>query len=413
MPRFSKPSYLLHRPTGQARVRIGGRDIYLGKFGTPESKVAYERVIGDWLAGQDPRRSQLTIDDLALQFFAWADGYYRHRDGTPTSEVRNLREALAPLVELYGNTLVSQFGPLKLKAVRNEIIRQGRCRTNVNRLVHRIRRLFSWGVENEMVAPDLYQGLRAVAALRAGRTEARESKPVGPVDDAVVTATLPYLPVVLQAMVRLQLLTGARPGEICILRPCDVAMRTDGVWTFRPARHKTEHRGKERTIFIGPEGQEILRPFLEREPEGFCFSPAESEAQRNATRRAGRISPMTPSHLRRRAKGRAMGTRYTKDSYCRAVARACEAAFGFPPRLRKPKKETAEQRESRLAAAAAWRAEHLWSPNQLRHTRATLVRERFGIEAASMVLGHSGLKVTEIYAERNAKAAAEVMKQIG
>jgi hypothetical protein len=42
-----------------------------------------------------------------------------------------------------------------------------------------------------------------------------------------------------------------------------------------------------------------------------------------------------------------------------------------------------------------------------------LVRERFGLEVASVVLGHSGLKVTEVYAQRNEKAAAEAMRQIG
>ncbi|MSR60467.1 MAG: site-specific integrase, partial [Planctomycetaceae bacterium] len=86
MPRKSKPSCLLHRPSGKARVRIGGRDVYLGEFGTPEAKAEYDRVVGDWLSGQDPNRSRLLIEDLALQFFAWAKGYYRHPDGTPTNE---------------------------------------------------------------------------------------------------------------------------------------------------------------------------------------------------------------------------------------------------------------------------------------------------------------------------------------
>ena len=35
------PGYVHHKPTGQARVRINGKDYYLGKFGSPES---HERV---------------------------------------------------------------------------------------------------------------------------------------------------------------------------------------------------------------------------------------------------------------------------------------------------------------------------------------------------------------------------------
>jgi len=42
MSRKRKPSYLLHKPTGQARVRINGTDHYLGVYGTPESRDRYE-----------------------------------------------------------------------------------------------------------------------------------------------------------------------------------------------------------------------------------------------------------------------------------------------------------------------------------------------------------------------------------
>ena len=33
------PSYLLHKATGQARVRIDGRDHYLGEFGSDQSRI--------------------------------------------------------------------------------------------------------------------------------------------------------------------------------------------------------------------------------------------------------------------------------------------------------------------------------------------------------------------------------------
>jgi len=59
------------------------------------------------------------------------------------------------------------------------------------------------------------------------------------------------------------------------------------------------------------------------------------------------------------------------------------------------------------------RAAGVWSPNQLRHSRATQILEQFGIEAAGTVLGHSGLEVTQIYAEKNFGEAARIMKEIG
>jgi site-specific recombinase XerC len=50
---------------------------------------------------------------------------------------------------------------------------------------------------------------------------------------------------------------------------------------------------------------------------------------------------------------------------------------------------------------------------QLRHTRATELQARFGVEAARVVLGHSDVATTQIYAERDLAAAAAVMKEVG
>lgn len=47
------------------------------------------------------------------------------------------------------------------------------------------------------------------------------------------------------------------------------------------------------------------------------------------------------------------------------------------------------------------------------HTYATLVRSRFGLEAAKVVLGQANAKVTEVYAERDFAKAVEVASVIG
>ena len=44
------PKYRLHKPTGLAVVRLNGRDIYLGKHATNESRQRYQQVIAEWLA---------------------------------------------------------------------------------------------------------------------------------------------------------------------------------------------------------------------------------------------------------------------------------------------------------------------------------------------------------------------------
>ena len=40
-PRKSIPSVVHHKPTGQARVRIAGKDFYLGRYGSKEARAAY------------------------------------------------------------------------------------------------------------------------------------------------------------------------------------------------------------------------------------------------------------------------------------------------------------------------------------------------------------------------------------
>ncbi len=44
------PGYLLHKVTGQARVRIQGRDYYLGRHNSPESWKRYRQLIAQYFA---------------------------------------------------------------------------------------------------------------------------------------------------------------------------------------------------------------------------------------------------------------------------------------------------------------------------------------------------------------------------
>jgi len=75
MPRQRRrPMYTLHKPTGQARVRIDGRDFYLGEHGSQESRDCYDELISEWLTRQDVGRLTITIDGLALLYLEHARG---------------------------------------------------------------------------------------------------------------------------------------------------------------------------------------------------------------------------------------------------------------------------------------------------------------------------------------------------
>ena len=189
-------------------------------------------------------------------------------------------------------------------------------------------------------------------------------------------------------MVLMQRYTGARPGEVIVMRPCDIDQHSPypGVWVYRPHSYKTEHHDRVRVVCIGPRGQEVLRPFLNRDPEAYCFSPRESMEEFRARQRKGRKTKVQPSQTDRRKKTptRQPGECYSTDTYGNAVERACIRA-GVAP----------------------------WHPHQLRHTQATAIRKAANLDTARAVLGQNSLQVAEVYAELDLEAAARVIAKMG
>jgi integrase len=445
------PSLRRHKPSSLGVVTLNGKDHYLGHWpagqkNPPEAvRLAYDQLIAEWLAaGRQTRHvapepsEGISISELLLAFWGHAEHHYRHADGTPTSELNNLRASLRLLRQLYGLLPVTEFSPLKLKALRQKMIDSRRhlvrlkddagvgetkpqrwawehsfrqtaagcevlCRKKwrpaellaskramtrgvINQRVGHVLRVFRWGVAEELVPETVHRALASVPGLRQGRTEAHEGEGVKPVAVEAIEMTLPQMPAPVAAMVRLQLLTGMRAGEAMVMRAIDLTM-SGPVWTYRPASHKNTHRGRERLIFLGPQAQEVIKPFLTTNLEAYLFSPRVYVAMRRAQRAAARATKRTPSEMKRRRKAkpkRVPGERYTRRSYRLAVVRACQKA-GVPP----------------------------WSPLQLRHTSATRIRARYGLEAAKAILGHTRVETSQIYAERDMGRAEQIMREIG
>jgi integrase len=257
------------------------------------------------------------------------------------------------------------------------------------------------------------QSLATVAGLRRGKTEARETSPIRPVDDETVKATLPHLPDVVADMIAVQRFAGVRPQEICILRPCDVD-RSDEVWIYRPMSHKTEHHNRDRVILIGPQAQGILLRYIARDPNMFCFRPVDSEKKRRAAQHAARKTPIghgnSPGSNIKQNPKMGPGERYDVATYRRAIHRACDKAFPHPEF---GGINESELNDSQLDAKCQWQSAHRWSPNRLRHAAGTAIRKEFGLEAAQVILGHSAANVTEIYARRDLAKGVEVARLIG
>lgn len=165
-----------------------------------------------------------------------------------------------------------------------------------------------------------------------------------------------------RAMIRLQALTGMRPGEVLMMRGKDIHVE-NGQWSYHPRRHKTEHHGKPRVIPLGPKARAIIADFIVgRDPRRHLFSPLDAPGK----------------------KGRREADHYSLSGYRTTIQRACDMA-----------------------------GVERWAPNQLRHTAATQIGELFGAEAVQAVLGHTKLETSRIYDHSQFRIALRIMEEIG
>ena len=404
-PKTLFPRYRFHAARKCAVVTIDGKDHYLGPFDSPLSRERYHRLLAEFqLSARTGQRFEslsasgesgfLGINVVVERYFDFARVYYS-KNGKPGQEYQDVVYSLEPLTELFGLSNAGAFGPKSLKLIQEHMIGKDWSRRLINARINRIRRMFKWAVAEELVPSSVLHGLQAVPGLRYGRTNARETEPVKPVDDWVIKATLPFLMPPVAAMVRLQRLTGMRPCEVTMMRGCDIE-RTRKTWTYEPSDHKNRWRGHQRLIPLGPKAQKILKTFLKRPSDQFLFSPIEAEKHRSSLRRQNRKTPMTPSQAARKPKKnpkRAKRDRYDRDSYRRAIDYAVQQA--------NKKRKDGEPEVPK------------WYPLQIRHTRATEVRRRYGLDGAQSALGHKNADVTQVYAERNLELAVRIAQETG
>ena len=109
MSRFKRiPQYRLHKPSGHARVIIDGKHVYLGPYGSPESKEKYARLIaGRFSPASSPppppaattpdpiaANTHLSINELLLCYWQFAKTYFS-LDGKPTKELSSMQSRQA------------------------------------------------------------------------------------------------------------------------------------------------------------------------------------------------------------------------------------------------------------------------------------------------------------------------------
>ncbi len=367
------PAMKHHKATSRAYARwwsLGTRHVkYFGPWGSDASKAAYRQFVAEWDVGAPllPEEIRPTIAAVIDAWLAHCRRTYRKR-GTVTSEVHCCASAARPLNRAYGHTLADEFDGRRFQTVRDSMMKStGWTRKTINDHCARIRRMFSWAFTEKLVPLDVVEAVERVEPLAAGRNERlRENQPVEEVPEPHILAVLdsekldrsPARRKLLADMIRIQLLTGMRPGELCSLTRADID-RSQKTWKYEVrAFNKMLHKDIEREVYFGPEARAILEPYLIGDEHGavFVLVPYRAKA---APR------PVTVQFL------------------CRAVVAACKA-------------EKVPE----------------WTPNQLRHNRATQIMDAYEDDsAAAAVLGNTPEVARQIYVGKH-RAKEKVARRI-
>ena len=408
-PRAKAPARRYHL-SGHSVVTIAGRDFYLGKHDSPESIARYAVLIRIYQANglKLPEGFDVaTLDEQAGLLLGTASpaaaaanqadqpvlvrhvtalfrehtaDKYRH---APVEQGRHNR-ICDHLDAKWGDLRAEQFGPVRLKAFRADRVAEGLARKYCNRLTNCVIAIFKHAVAGELIDFAIVQRLQTLEPLRRGQTDAPETPEVLPVPIEHVRKTAEHLPPNVKAMLRIQIATGMRPKELFAMRPCDID-RTGPVWIYRPSNHKTSWCGKAKAIPLIDDARDAATEYLQRDPDAYCFSPAEAMEWRRAMRSANRKTPLSCGNRRgtnRKASPmREPGKQYTATAYWATIKRAAAKA-GVPH----------------------------WHPYQCRHLTATAVRAALGIEDAKALLGHSTAAMTAHYARESIEAATRAAK---
>ena len=335
-----------------------------GPWGSDEARENYARFTAEWAAGlvMAGNGKERTIAEMIEAWLGYCKSTYRKR-GKITSEYHCAVAAVRELNRLYGEHQTGAFDGRKLRAVREAMAARGWVRDTINKHVARIVRCFGWGATEAFVPASVHDTLKLVEPIPAGRRDdVPEGEPVKPVPLEHVTAVLvgdrlhptPARRSVLAVMVRVQLLTGMRPGELCSLRAEQIE-RAQTPWKYQVTEYnKTLHKNVDREVYFGPQARGLLADLLDRTPGTelvFRYAP---------WRKGAAATPITTTGYRARIKA------------------ACRAA-----------------------------GVEAWTPNQLRHNKATELMNKYEDDrVVSAILGNSAEVARQVYADNPGAAVA-------
>ena len=409
MPRLPGLPSLLSDGAGYAYAYFNRRQIRFGRSDDPDHLKRFADFLSAWIANgrklpdsdkpssafrkqplRDPAElagpdGPVSVVELIVRHVPWLETQYSE---SSRSHFKTICYALKMLRVSFGTMPADEFSSRHLTELREEMGRTGWSRKYINSQVGRIRNMFRWAIDMEHIEGSKYQKLLAMRNIRMGAPGHRETDKVMPAPEADVLAAIAHMPPVLADVLRLHLLTGARPKELLTMRWSEIRRDDSGDWRYRPTDHKNAHRGQPRSLCLTGEARSILTAYEDVPAGRTIFSPIRAEAIRNAARAERRATPRYSSHMKRNAakrkpdRKRPPGETYPTAAYGRAIARACEKA-GVAP----------------------------FTPYQVRHlVGSKLLSITKNPEYVRALLGHASFNMTLHYSGRDERMVAEATR---
>lgn len=443
--RKKKLPQMTRHSSGQARVRVGGRTYYLGLWGSAEAALAYAEFLREWersgyrapekattpsardrriqdimegygipqSAAQkvealartmqlaegealalarirhedlfEPTGPAITLKQAFADYEDHLDATGRYlKDGRATAQRGIVKRALAEWSDRDGETAISKVNESLLLRHRDRLeLKAVLTRSGINRKIGIICRALRWCWQRGVLPRDSWLGISAIEPLKRGELPAdRDRKiPKRAATPEEVEAVAKNAGTVVGAMMRLQVLVGARPGEVCKLRHRDIdrtPVRVGDVecWVWRVASSKVEHHGRKIVYAIPPKAQAILEQFTGL-PYSYVFSPEQAERERLQEQRKradDRYGDAARPNARRDAARRenpqlVLGECYSTNTYRQAIERAIRRTKGAAK----------------------------FTPHEIRHGFATRAAQQFGLLQAQAALGHASSSTTARY----------------
>lgn len=423
------PKIHIRNDRNLAFIVLGTKKIYLGKPGSPEALSKYGELVGHILEEKaakkaEPKKSSenapfnarptltgssaakqakglrkartpMESSDQSYTLDSLLSDYLEFLKTNPKDNSRQISEVgiiQQKTQELFPGITAHSFGPKKLRLLRDyygetgyyegkDKTHRNYSRRQLNKVCKTVRRIYSWGVGEELVEVSDYHALKHCEPLRAGKCDAPEithrTRQARRVTLEEVKAVCKYLLPTYADMVKILYIIGCRPQELCSMKWEDID-RSGKVWVCHLKNHKTAWKGKTRTIAFGRKCQSILKKY-ECEEGGYIFKPANIIKEEAEIRAANRKTPLWDSHKernRRENTGAKMARARESVERCnfdKVVKRAVDKAI-----------EAGELKER-------------WTPYLLRHEAITEVREKYGAETTQHFAGHNDLETQKYY----------------